>query len=69
MFNYLLAEVSCPALTVIEFSSNTTTLGDGLYGDQITVTCNVGYELTSGSSVRNCTSSGTWDGSAPVCTG
>ena len=57
----------CGSLNTIAFSTNTTTQGDDLYLDQITVTCIPGYEQNGGDLVRKCTSAGTWDGMAPTC--
>ena len=37
------------------------------YNDDLTYTCDPGYELSSGDSTRTCTSSGTWSGIAPTC--
>ena len=63
----MISEVSCGPLNTIDFSVNTTTQGDDLYLDQITVTCIPGYKQSGGDLVRNCTSSGTWDGMTLVC--
>ena len=66
-FLKIITEVSCGSLNTIEFSTNTTTQGDDLYLDQITVSCISGYQQNGGDLVRNCTSAGTWNGIAPTC--
>ena len=63
----IFSEKSCGQLTDVAFTMNITTQGDNLYEDQITFTCITGYELNNGDLVRNCTSDGTWDGTAPSC--
>ena len=50
--------------------SNTSAIG---FGGSVSYTCNIGYNLTSGSATRTCgagcpVGSGVWDGSAAVCT-
>ena len=37
------------------------------YHDDLTYTCDLGYELSSGDAIRNCTAGGTWSGTAPTC--
>ena len=64
----VLSEVSCGLLPPVNFTTRSSTQGDGLYLDQITYTCITGYQHSGGTLVRNCTSAGTWDGSAPNCT-
>ena len=61
---------TCPSLNdpsngVISCSQG----GDGVShpGDTCTYTCNTSYELTGGSSTRNCQNDGSWNGSAPMC--
>ena len=62
------SEVSCGLLPPVNFTTNSSTQGDGIYLDQITYNCSTGYQHSSGDLVRNCTSDGTWDGTAPNCT-
>ena len=64
----MVSEVSCGPLNTIEFSTNTTTQGDNLYLDQITVSCISGYQQNGGDLGRNCISAGTWDGTEASCT-
>ena len=37
------------------------------YSDDLTYTCDLGFELSSGDAIRTCTASGTWSGAAPTC--
>ena len=39
------------------------------YNEAVTYTCNPGYELTNGDSVRRCENMNTWSDSYPICTG
>ena len=63
--DYVVAPVSCGALTAVTYASNTTTGTD--YDDTITYTCLSGYEKTSGNIGRTCQADEHWSGSPPVC--
>ena len=38
------------------------------FGYTVTYTCNSGYRMTAGSTIRTCQSDGQWSGSHPTCT-
>ena len=38
-----------------------------IYNSTVQFVCDVGYNLTSGSSVRTCRADGTWSGQPPHC--
>ena len=64
------AGLSCGPLTPVEFSTNTSSdSGSNRFPDQVNITCDPGYELGSGDLIRNCTSSGMWDGTDATCVG
>ena len=37
------------------------------FNDDLTYTCDTGYDLSGGDATRTCTASGTWSGVAPTC--
>ena len=58
--------VNCPDPLV---SNTTRNLTNGLQqGSAVHYTCNNGFVHSSGDLIRTCTSSGTWNGMAPICT-
>ena len=58
-----MTDLPCETLNPVSGASNTTARG----GRQITYTCDTGYRHTAGDLVRNCSTNGTWDGTAPTC--
>ena len=63
--------VSCPSLSDPDNGMISCSLGgDGVpsYEDTCTYTCDTGYELTGGSSTRDCQSDKAWSGSKAICT-
>jgi formylglycine-generating enzyme required for sulfatase activity len=59
--------VNCGALTN-PANGTVSTPGGITVGATATYNCNSGYTLSSGSTTRTCSASGTWSGSAGVCT-
>ena len=51
-----------PANGQVEFSNTSTT-----FGSTANYTCNLGYRLLDGSSIRTCEASGDWTGDSPSC--
>ncbi|XP_078573906.1 E-selectin-like [Branchiostoma floridae x Branchiostoma japonicum] len=57
----------CPVLTAPTNGARTPSTGSNLYQEQITFTCNTGYDL-SGVSPLTCQATGTWSNAVPTCT-
>ena len=64
-----LTEISCGPLSAVQFSTNSVTNGDNLFGDVATYVCDSYYTLSSGNLMRTCQSNGNWSGTAPICQG
>ena len=55
---------------VLDEVSNSTKSPDQAtydYLTNVTYTCNIGYELTSGDVTRTCQANGRWTGTVPIC--
>lgn len=67
-FNFLLAVINCGDPGV---PANGMRYGDDyVVGQNVTYMCQPGYTMESNtSSIRTCTSNGTWSGSIPTCRG
>ena len=62
---------ACPDLTALNGVISYSTVSDNGYRRVTTVatySCDTGFDLTGGDSMRTCTA-GAWDGSEPTCTG
>ena len=62
-------EISCDASDVDVDHAHKVTSPDTYYhNDQVTYSCDSGYEHTDGNITRTCTAMNTWSGDDPLCT-
>ena len=66
VFDWLIAEVTCPDLTVLQHGAKS--VEETTVETVVQFECNDGYKL-KGSSTLQCLASGLWNGTTPQCEG